>query len=48
MVKLHVKFGPDSSIEVEAMNVDELAVVVNRTIKKFFARTDLSDVKEDF
>ena len=48
MVKLHVNFDSGSSIEVEALNVEELAEVVNRTIKKFFAKSNITDVKEDF
>lgn len=43
MVSLKVNFGSENSIEVDAMNEDELARIVNRATKKFFPHTKWTD-----
>jgi hypothetical protein len=48
MVSLKVQFGQNLVLEVEALNEDELANVVNRAINKFYKRTVLNEVKEPF
>ncbi len=47
MVRLKVQHG-DIVLEVEAMNPNELADVVNRATKKFLTRTALGNVSDSF
>jgi len=42
MPKLHVSFGSNSFIDVEANNTSDLAEIVDRSIKKFFPDTTYS------
>ena len=49
MVDFKVQFGDSDIIEVkDAANVDVVTELVNKTIKKFFASSNIIDVKEDF
>ncbi len=47
MVSLKVTFGPDHSIEVDALNPVELAEIVNRATKKFFPNSKWTE-NEDY
>gem|GEM_PF-3993100 len=49
MVHLKVQLSEHTVLEVDALNEDELANVVNRTLNKFFKGTKyVVDVKEPF
>ena len=49
MVRLKVQLSEHSILEVEALNENELANVVNRALKKFYKGTKyVEDVKEPF
>jgi len=49
MVSLKVQFGSDVIEVTDAANEDQLARIVNKTLRKFYANTKyVVDVKEPF